>query len=168
MKRNFLRVFLFLLILINFRVFASGNINSSEFKDSYKKVDILIELKESFSLKSGVASLKDDTLKSQKNILTFLDGEKAKGKVDLVETFYITNAIHTICTDDLIKELQAFDEIKKISFNEDNQLLTFDPSPIDEKQLVNNPIMENKSNDFYLEMISADKIEEKFSLTGEE
>lgn len=89
MKRNFLRVFLFLLILINFRVFASGNINSSEFKDSYKKVDILIELKESFSLKSGVASLKDDTLKSQKNILTFLDGEKAKGKVDLVETFIL-------------------------------------------------------------------------------
>lgn len=37
MKRNFLRVFLFLLILINFRVFASGNINSSEFKDSYKR-----------------------------------------------------------------------------------------------------------------------------------
>lgn len=68
----------------------------------------------------------------------------------------------------MIKELQAFDEIKKISFNEDNQLLTFDPSPIDEKQLVNNPIMENKSNDFYLEMISADKIEESFLLPERE
>ncbi|WP_246880481.1 S8 family serine peptidase [Sporosarcina sp. 6E9] len=76
-----------------------------------------------FQQRSAVlADLKSVALKSQYNVVEFLEKETERGNVDDFESFYIVNGMAVTATKDIAEKIAAFAEVDKILPNEERQL----------------------------------------------
>lgn len=94
-----------------------------------KEADIKKAVMESKKIETGFSSrlneknavigeMKEVALRTQQDIITYLDEEKAKGNVKTYESFFIVNSMHLIAKANVIKALASLQEVKYIDYNE--------------------------------------------------
>lgn len=65
-----------------------------------------------------IGEMKEVALRTQQDIMDWLDREKAKGNVKTYESFFIVNSMHLIAKENVIKALADLEEVKHIDYNE--------------------------------------------------
>ena len=113
-----------------------------------------------------LGSLEETAARTQAPVLEYLEAEKAKGRVEEYESFFIVNAIHVKADRSVIEELSLHPSVEKIDINKEIKR----DKPIDVKKdkgiglFGSTPKNEVEWN---IRKINADKVWEDYGITGD-
>lgn len=111
-----------------------------------------------------IGEMKETALKTQQDIIKWLESEKKSGNVKKYNSYFIINALHLVAKEPVIKKIASMDKVESVDFNESirNEVPIIPPSPQTNR-------IKRRTNEieWNIRAIHANDVWEKYKITGE-
>ncbi|WP_205317705.1 S8 family serine peptidase [Oceanobacillus zhaokaii] len=110
--------------IIKFSEKADSAKVAAEAKKSAENAKLSVQKQEHIQRSAVIAELKEVSLESQANVMTYLEQEQKEGNVDDFHSYHIVNGIAVTATKEVAEKIATFTEVEKILPNETRELYT--------------------------------------------
>nr|WP_281271826.1 S8 family serine peptidase [Oceanobacillus chungangensis] len=110
--------------LIKFNEKADAKKVAADARASAEKAKLSTQKQEHIQRSAVIAELKEVSIKSQANVMTYLEQEQKQGNVDDFHSYHVVNGIAVTATKEVAEKIATFAEVEKLLPNETRELYT--------------------------------------------